>query len=173
MLKLIQTELGVFDLAYETSADDLQQTALATAIYAALLTDQRAADGRVDDPFDQRGWWYDPQRGTGWWYVRRQALSDAARRETLNMAKRALDALPAFTDVEITEVQTSGNISSVTLEITGSYYGRRFKFSEIDTVTPSTETLSSDVWDVVWDVDWVDAPVVSLFDVEFDVVFVN
>lgn len=128
MLRLIQTAPGTFDLAYSTL--DTTNDALQTIIYAALFTDQLAISGRVDDPYDQRGWYFDPQAGSGWWYVRRQALSDNARRDALNMAKNALEsASDLLTNIEVTEVQEAGNISRVVLQITGLYDGRAFTAS--------------------------------------------
>ena len=85
MLKLVQIDNGVFDLAFDDPALQDENAAVQTLIYASLFTDQIAPAERVADPFDQRGWWHDPARGTGLWYVRRQALSDKARAEALNM----------------------------------------------------------------------------------------
>ena len=98
-----------------------------TLIYASLFTDQIAPAERVADPFDQRGWWHDPARGTGLWYVRRQALSDKARAEALNMIKRALEAKTnALTNIIVTDLTSAGNVSSVILGITGLHNGRKF-----------------------------------------------
>lgn len=130
MLKLVQIDNGVFDLAPEdpnATEDEAAQAAAETLVYAVLHTDQIAPAGRVDDPFDQRGWWHDETRGIGWWYVRRQALGDKARRESLNMAKRALEAKSeALTGVVVTEVIDPRNVSSVMLEISGKHNGRQF-----------------------------------------------
>lgn len=127
MLKLVQIDNGVFDLAFDDPALQDADAAAATLIYATLFTDQVAPVGRVADPFDQRGWWHDPDRGTGLWYVRRQALSDKARRESLNMIKRALEAKSdAFTNIVVTEVIDPRNVSSVMLEISGKHNGVQF-----------------------------------------------
>lgn len=130
MLKLVQIDNGVFDLAPEdpnATVEDAAQAALETLVYATLFTDQIAPAGRVADPFDQRGWWHDPNRGTGLWYVRWQALSDKARREALNMVKRALEAkTTSFTGITVTDITPAGNVSSVMLEIAGQHNGRQF-----------------------------------------------
>lgn len=130
MLKLVQIDNGVFDLAAEdpnATEDEAAQAAVQTLVYATLFTDQIAPADRVADPFDQRGWWHDPARGTGLWYVRRQALSAKARTETLNMIKRALESKSAaLSDIEITDLTSAGNVSSVILGITGLHNGRKF-----------------------------------------------
>lgn len=130
MLKLVQIDNGVFDLAPEdpdATVDEILQAAIETLIYAILHTDQIAPAGRVADPFDQRGWWHDPQRGTGLWYVRWQALSDKARREALNMVKRALEAkTTSLAAISVADVTPAGNVSSVMLEIAGQHNGHQF-----------------------------------------------
>lgn len=127
MLKLIQIDNGVFDLAFDDPALQDEQAALETLVYATLFTDQIAPVGRVADPYDQRGWWYDPQRGTGLWYVRRQALGSKARQEAINMITRALAAKePALSDINITDITQAGNVSSVILNISGVHNGRKF-----------------------------------------------
>ncbi|MDO9233024.1 MAG: phage GP46 family protein [Methylotenera sp.] len=130
MLKLIQTDNGVFDLAHEdpnATEDEAEQTALETLVNATLHTDQIAPEGRVADQFDQRGWWYDKDRGTGLWYVRRQALGSKARQEAINMVRRALEAKSeALSDIVITDLTEAGNVSSVILNISGVHNGRKF-----------------------------------------------
>jgi phage gp46-like protein len=127
MLKLIQTDNGVFDLAFDDPALQDEQSVLETLVYATLFTDQIAPAGRVADPFNQRGWWHDPQRGTGLWYVRWQALSKSARKEAINMVKRALEAkVDALTEITVTDITAARNVSSVTLEISGKHNGRKF-----------------------------------------------
>lgn len=130
MLKLVQINNGVFDLAPEdpnATEDEAAQAAAETLVYAVLYTDQIAPEGRVGNPFDQRGWWYDETRGTGLWYVRWQALSDKARREALNMIKRALeDKSNALSDIAVTDITDARNVSSVMLEISGKHNGRQF-----------------------------------------------
>lgn len=127
MLKLVQLDNGVFDLAFDDPAMQDEDAAVQTLIYATLFTDQVAPAGRVADPYDQRGWWRDPARGTGLWYVRRQALSDKARAEAINMVKRALEAKSdALTDITVTDVTEARNVSSVILQVTGLHNGRKF-----------------------------------------------
>jgi phage gp46-like protein len=128
MLKLVQVDNGVFELAFDDPADDDADAAVATLVYAVLYTDAVAPERRVADVYERRGWWADPPAGTGLWYVRRQALTGAARREALDMVKVALQArAPGLSGVEVQEVtQSAGNVSSVFLEVTGSHNGRKF-----------------------------------------------
>lgn len=130
MLKLVQIDNGVFDLAPEdpnATEDEAAQAAAETLVYAVLFTDQVAPAGRVADPFDQRGWWHDETRGVGLWYVRRQALGDKARNESLIMIKRALeDKSNALSDITVTDATDARNVSSVILQITGQHNGRQF-----------------------------------------------
>jgi len=130
MLKLVQIDNGVFDLAPEdpnATEDEAAQAAAETLVYAVLYTDQVAPAGRVADPFDQRGWWHDETRGVGLWYVRRQALGEKARNESLIMIKRALeDKSNALSDITVTDITDARNVSSVILQITGQHNGRQF-----------------------------------------------
>ncbi len=129
MLKLVQTDWGKFDVAFDDPALADDDAAAATLVYAVLNTDAEAPDGRVSDSFDRRGWWEDPTAGTGLWYVRRQPLNSAARREAINMVRTALIAqAPALTNVNVQEVtnESAGNVSSVVLEVSGSHNGRKF-----------------------------------------------
>lgn len=130
MLKLVQTDWGRFDLALDDPAQDDAEAAAATLVYAVLYTDAEAPAGRVDDGFDRRGWWADPQAGSGLWHVRRQPLNSAARREALDMVRTALTTRsPALSSIEVQEVtqdDPAGNVSSVSLEVTGFHNGRKF-----------------------------------------------
>lgn len=128
MLKLVQTDNGVFDLVFDAGQD--ADGAVATLVYAALYTDAEAPAHRVADPWERRGWWADPQAGSGLWHVRRQPLGSEARREALEMARAAIATRdPALTDVQVQEVlhpDPAGNVSSVFLEVTGYHNGRKF-----------------------------------------------
>ena len=130
MLKLIQTDWGQFELAFDDPALDDAEAAVATLIYGVLYTDAEAPASRVDDSFDRRGWYADPPAGSGLWYVRRQPLNSDARREALAMMRTSLTVrAPALTDIAIQEVtlpEPAGNISSVFLEVTGFHNGRKF-----------------------------------------------
>lgn len=130
MLKLVQTDWGRFDLAFDDLALADANAAVATLVYGVLFTDAEAPASRVQDGFDRRGWWADAQAGSGLWHVRRQALSTNARREALNMVRTALMArAPALTDIEVQEVvqqESAGNISSVSIEVSGFHNGRKF-----------------------------------------------
>lgn len=125
MLKLVQTDNGVFDLAFDDPALASDAAAVETLVYAALFTDAEAPAIRVPDRFDRRGWWADPAAGSGLWHVRRQPLGSAARRETLAMIERALTS-HGLVDVQVTEQPgTAGNVSSVFMQIEGTHNGRK------------------------------------------------
>ena len=130
MLKLVQTDWGAFDLAFDDPALNDADAAVATLVYGVLFTDAEAPASRVEDSFDRRGWWADAQAGSGLWHVRRQALDSWARREALAMVRAALTTrAPALTDVgvrEVTLAEQAGNNSSVFLEVTGFHNGRKF-----------------------------------------------
>ena len=139
MLKLIQTDWGQFDLAFDDPAQQDADAAVATLIYAILFTDQEAIDApntRVSERFDRRGWYADPAAGSGLWHLRRQPLHSAARREALTMVRRALMRhAPVLTDLQVNEramadaADKAGNVSSVSLEIAGRHNGRTFSIA--------------------------------------------
>lgn len=123
MLRLIQTDTGQYDLAPD---DGGEASAVETLVLAALLTDAEAPDSREPDRYHRRGWWADHQAGTGLWHVRRQALSDAARREAIGMVRTAL-VMHGLTDLSILDVTpAAGSVSSLLLEISGRHDGRQF-----------------------------------------------
>ena len=130
MLKLVQTDWGRFDLMVDDPAQADAEAAAATLVFGVLYTDAEAPASRVDDRFDRRGWYADPEAGSGLWHVRRQPLNSNARLEALAMVRTALTVrAPALTDIEVLEVtlpEPAGNISSVFLEVTGLHNGRKF-----------------------------------------------
>src|SRR3989338_6079563 len=128
MLKLVQIDNSVFDLAYDDPALNDDDAAVATLVYAALFTDAEAPASRVPDRYERRGWWADPAKGSGLWHVRRQPLGSAARRESLAMVAAALSRrAPGLTGVEVTELAgAAGNVSRVSLRVTGQHNGRQF-----------------------------------------------
>ncbi|QSB03465.1 phage GP46 family protein [Methylomonas sp. BW4-1] len=128
MLKLVQIDIGVFDLQFDDPALNDTQAAIETLVYAVLFTDAEAPASRVPDRYERRGWWADPEAGTGIWHVRRQGLSDAARREALSMVEQAL-LDHGLTEVSVSEQAGAGNVSSVFMIITGLHNGRIFNMS--------------------------------------------
>lgn len=126
MLKLIQTDNAVFDLVFDDAMND--DAAIQTLVYTVLFTDAEAPDRRVVDRYERRGWWADPAAGTGLWHVRRQALTDAARREALSMVEQALLA-HGVTSVSVTEHPVAGSVSSLFMDIRGVHNGRTFIMS--------------------------------------------
>lgn len=125
MLKLVQIDNGVFELAFDDPALTDEAAAAETLVYAVLFSDAEAPVARVPDRFDRRGWWADPPAGCGLWHLRRQPLGSDARRETLALIKNALTQ-HGMTGVEITELPSSaGNVSRVTLQVTGLHNGRQ------------------------------------------------
>lgn len=133
MIKLIRLPGGGFDVALDDPADPAG--AVATVVYAALLTDARAPEAREADGFAARGWWARPAAGTGLWHVRRQGLDDAARLETVRMVEQALAREPSLADVQVLDATDStdgagggseGSISEVRLSVGGKHNGRQF-----------------------------------------------
>lgn len=126
MLKLVQLDNGVFDLAFDDPAQPDEDAAVQTLVTAVLFSDAEAPVARVPDRYERRGWWADPAKGSGLWHVRRQPLGRAARRETLSMIERALTA-HGLAGVQVTEQPgAAGNVSSVLLQVTGQHNGRNF-----------------------------------------------
>lgn len=155
MLKLIQNVYGQFDLALISSKEDVIKAIVKTVVYAALFTDQLAPEDRVDDPFDRRGWWYDPTMGNGLWYARRQALTESAKRETIRMIRECLRAVSLMTDIEVTEVSEAGNVSLLVLDIRGVYDGTPWHTEFKSGLLPNKQTPEGQsIWDVEWDEDW-------------------
>ena len=129
MLKLVQTDWGRFDLALIDPDEDQELALLQTLIYAVLFTDAPAPASRVPERMNRRGWWADPEAGSPIWHVRRQPLSSAARAEALAGVRRALKKKAALTNLEIREVilpSPAGNVSRVSLEISGQHNGKNF-----------------------------------------------
>ncbi len=129
MLKLVQIDNGVFDLQFDDPAASDENAAIQTLVYAVLFTDQEAPESRVPDRYERRGWWADPNAGTGIWHVRRQALSQSARREAIFMVQQALID-HGLTEVSVTEDSAgAGNVSGVFLRIMGLHNGRTINLS--------------------------------------------
>lgn len=123
MLKLVQLDNGVFDLAVDTALD--AASAAETLVYAVLCSDAEAPVARVADRYERRGWWAKPATGSGLWHVRRQALGSAARAETIAIIKQALQQ-HGLSQVNITETSAAGNVSRAALTITGLHNERQF-----------------------------------------------
>ncbi|MCQ8103239.1 phage GP46 family protein [Methylomonas sp. SURF-2] len=130
MLNLVQTDNGVFDVVFDdTLSVDPEEAAIQSLLYAVLFTDAEAPENRVPDRYERRGWWADAEAGTGLWHVRRQALSDSARREAMFMVEQALID-HGVTSVSVTEdPRVAGNVSGVFLRISGLHNGRTFTMS--------------------------------------------
>lgn len=128
MLKLVQIDNGQFDLAYNDPVllDDM--AALEAHVYTVLFSDAEAPIARVQDRYERRGWWANPQEGSGLWHLRRQPLSVAARSETLAMIKAAVLRFgPGLTAVEVTEVPSSAAYNaSLFIQVSGYLNGNPF-----------------------------------------------
>ena len=129
MLKLVQTDNGVFDLQFDDSALADDNAAIQTLVFAVLFTDQEAPENRVSDRYERRGWWANPQAGTGIWHVRRQPLSQSARREAIFMVQQALLEHGLIDVVVAEDPLVAGNVSGVFLRISGLHNGRTFNMS--------------------------------------------
>lgn len=126
MLRLVQIDNGQFDLTFADPAMTDNIDEVETIIYVALFTDQEAPDDRVTDEYDRRGWWADPSAGSGLWYVRRQALSDDARAEALDMVRRTLEKrATGLSDIVVT-INSVADPNNLYLTITGTYKARKF-----------------------------------------------
>ena len=126
MLRLVQIDDGRFDLAFADTVATDNMDDVETIVYAALFTDQAAPDERIDDRYDRRGWWADPAAGSGLWHVRRQALTDAARAEALDMVRQTLEKRAAgLSDITVS-MEDSVNPDSLYLTITGTCRSRKF-----------------------------------------------
>lgn len=177
MLKLVQTEYGHFDLAVIEATEDAGKARAKTAVYAALFTDQIAPADRVEDGENRRGWWYDETLGTGLWYVRRQALTESAKRETIRMIREALVNTEGMTDIAVTELSDQRNVSLLVLDIRGAYDGvefhTEFKNSLIQKSIIPPKVIDS-IWDVEWDAEWANGSAnFSVWNIEWDVDWVN
>lgn len=133
MLKIVQTDWNTFDLAYMDPETDDPTGELVTLIASILFVDAEAPADREPDRYQRRGWYDDPAAGSGLWYVRRQALTDDARREALAMVRDALtnQSGGTITDLDVSETIPSpgeGNVSHLYMRISGKHNGREFLF---------------------------------------------
>lgn len=154
MLKLVQTVYGHFELAPIEPTENKALAIAKSVVYSNLLTDAQAPADRVHDEFDRRGWWYDPTKGTGLWYVRRQALTDSARRETLRMIREGLIHEPGMADVVVTDVTPQGNVSRLEVDIRGTYYGEEWHTVFKSKLLAVGQAPGSNIWDELWDIEW-------------------
>ena len=126
MLKLLQTSLGRFDLAFGEPAKQDRLAKAATIVYASIFTDAEAPLSRVDrDAYDRRGYYADPKAGSGCWHVRRQVLTRNARIEAISEVKRALQRHQSgLSDISVAEASGSArNPTGVVLDISAAYAG--------------------------------------------------
>ncbi len=127
MLKLVLTPDGGFDLAFDDPALADEDAALATLVYGVLFTDAQAPAARVPEQWERRGWWGKPQAGSPLWHVRRQPLSEAARREAIAAIQTALlSHAPALSSVTVSDASPAGSVSGVLVSIAGKHNGRQF-----------------------------------------------
>ncbi|MCZ4065650.1 phage GP46 family protein [Oxalobacter aliiformigenes] len=126
MLRLVRIDNGRFDLAFADTTITDNMDDVETIVYAALFTDQEAPDERIDDRYDRHGWWADPAAGSGLWHIRRQALTDAARAEALDMVRQTLEKRTAGLSDIVVSMEDSVNPDSLYLTITGTYRSRKF-----------------------------------------------
>lgn len=121
MLKLVEIETGLFDLAFDAAALSDPQTAFATVVYAILFTDAEASETQAPDRYQRRGWWFDSAAGTLVWWYRQQPLSKQTRLGVINNITNALNSHPALTEISVTDISPVGNVSSLTLSIAATY----------------------------------------------------
>lgn len=130
MLKLVQTDWGVFDIDFAGAQDG--DAAAASLVWAALFTDALADADALPAGADRRGWWHESSLGSTLWALRGQALSDALRRQVLDEVRRTLATQKELLDVVVTEAQepatTGRNVSLVYLNIVGKHNASSFNF---------------------------------------------
>lgn len=124
MIKLKQLPNGGCDVEMDDAPGETG--AVQTVVLALLFTDQRAPAEREPDAYARRGWWADPDSGTGLWHVRRQALTRAARLETVRIVQEALQREPALDAITVVDVGPPGSISDLQLAVGGQHNGRQF-----------------------------------------------
>ena len=126
MLKLLQTSLGRFDLAFDDPAKQDRLATAATIVYTSIFTDAEAPLSRVDgDAYERRGYYADPKAGSGCWHVRRQVLTRNARIESISEVKRALQRdHDGLSYISVSEASGSArNPTGVILDISAAYAG--------------------------------------------------
>ena len=140
MLHITQKDWGLYDLAWDavdadpkTQAQLHAQEVLESAVYTALFTDA-ATDlaERVPAAKDRQGWWHNPDVGSSLWHLRRQPLSDAARREAVAEVQARLSGYdPALTDVTVSVVGTAaaGSVSGLYVQVSAQHNGTQATLS--------------------------------------------
>lgn len=121
MLKIVQTEWGVFDLAFDSTVPRDAETAFATLVYAVLFTDAEADELKVPDRYERRGWWFDAELGSLIWILRQQPLSTQTRLAVLDNVTNALSARPELSNVVVTDITPPRTVSSMSIAITALY----------------------------------------------------
>ena len=121
MLKLIQTDYGVFDMVFDAEAMTCPLSAFSTLIYAILFTDAETDATQSPDRYERHGWWFDAAAGTTVWWLRQQPLSPAIRQSCIDTVTNALASHPALSAVTVSDMSAAGNVSTVSLEISALY----------------------------------------------------
>lgn len=123
MLKLIQTDWGQFDLAYDANAVSDDAAAFATVVYAALLTDAEADATQTSDRYERRGWWANSALGSLIWWHRQQPLSPKVKLDCIANMLATLQNEPSLSAVAIVEMPSARNVSTLSVEISALYNG--------------------------------------------------
>lgn len=121
MLKIVQTEWGVFDLAFDSTVPRDAEIAFATLVYTVLFTDAEADELKVPNRYERRGWWFDAEFGSLIWILRKQSLSMQTRLAVLDNVTNALSARPELSDVVVTDITPPRTVSSMSIAITALY----------------------------------------------------
>lgn len=120
MLKLVQTDWGVFDLAFDETASNAENQ-FASIIYGVLFTDAEADESYVPDRYERRGWWFDAEFGSLIWILRQQPLSTKTRQDVLSNVTSALSARSELSSVKVTDITPPGIVSSMQIAISAFY----------------------------------------------------
>ncbi|TAK94154.1 hypothetical protein EPO05_06675, partial [Patescibacteria group bacterium] len=123
MLKLVQTNWGMFDLAFDENAVFDAETAFSTLVYAALFTDAEADELQAPDRYERRGWWYDPTLGSLIWWLRQNPLSKQIRAATIENITNVLSAYPALSNVVVEDITPPRSVSLLIVTISALYNG--------------------------------------------------
>jgi len=154
MLKLIQTNWGVFDLAFDANAKSDADIAFETLVYAALFTDVEADTMQSPDPYQRRGWWNDPSLGSLIWWLRQNPLSPEIRRATIENINAVLNSYPQLANIVVTEIAAPRSVSLLQVSISALYNG----ISVNSIIRPLSNPTAQQKWDgnLAWDssINW-------------------
>lgn len=123
MLKLVQTNWGMFDLAFDVNAAFDADMSFSTLVYAALFTDAEADELQVPNRYERRGWWYDPTLGSLIWWLRQNPLNKQIRTATIDNIANVLSAYSELSNVVVEDITPPRSVSLLMVSISALYNG--------------------------------------------------